>query len=272
MRAPHSTKGFVSLVGAGPGDPGLLTLKGKRALETADAVVYDALAAEAIVALASPAAERIYVGKRAGEHTLAQDEIGALLVRLALEGKRVVRLKGGDPFVFGRGGEEAQTLRAAGIPFEVIPGITSGIAAPAYAGIPVTHRELVSAVTFVTGHEDPTKPATSVDWAKLAGSRQTLVLYMAMGNLAGIVDALVRGGLASETPVAAIREGTKPEQATLVATLATVVADVAAHGFGAPAIVIVGEVVRLRDEIAWFDRTPLFGRRVLVTRPSGQSA
>jgi uroporphyrinogen III methyltransferase / synthase len=258
--------GRVSLVGAGPGDPGLLTLKGKRAIESAGALVYDYLAAEPIVALASADCERIYVGKRAKHHTLTQDEITALLIRLAGEGKHVVRLKGGDPFVFGRGGEEAQALAAAGIPFEIIPGITSGIAAPAYAGIPLTHRDYNTAVTFVTGHEDPEKTISSLDWNKLADPHHALVLYMAMGNLGSIAGALIEHGLAPETPVAIIREGTKPAQETLVATLETVAP------LPAPAIVVVGDIVRLREELRWFDRSPLFGKRVLVTRPAGDDA
>ena len=258
--------GKVSLVGAGPGDPGLLTIKGKRALESADVLVYDYLAAEPIVALAPADCERVYVGKRAGAHTMPQGEINALLVRLAREGKHVVRLKGGDPFVFGRGGEEAQDLHAAGVPFEIIPGVTSGIAAPAYAGIPVTHRGYNTALTFVTGHEDRDKETGTVDWAKLAGPNQTLVLYMAMGNLAAIVTELTAAGLSAATPVAIVHEGTKPEQRTVTGTLATIV-DIAARAeIGAPAIAIVGDVVRLRDELAWYERLPLFGKRVLVTR------
>lgn len=264
--------GRVVLVGAGPGDPGLLTLKAKRAIEGADVLVYDYLAADPIVAMAPPDCERIYAGKKAGAHTLAQEEITALLIRLAREGKRVVRLKGGDPFVFGRGGEEAQELSAAGIEFEIVPGITSGIAAPAYAGIPVTHRDHNTAVTFATGHEDPVKALSTLDFSKLADPHQTLVLYMAMGNLAGIVTELIAHGLAPTTPIAIVREGTKPSQQTLVATLATVVAEVERTKFAAPAIVIVGDVVGLRDEIRWFDRSPLFGKRVLVTRPAGQDA
>ena len=263
-------RGRVVLAGAGPGDPGLLTLKAKRAIESADVLVYDYLAAAPIVAMAPPDCERIYVGKKAGAHTLSQPEITALLVRLGREGKRVVRLKGGDPFVFGRGGEEAQELRAAGIDFEVVPGITSGIAAPAYAGIPVTHRDHNTAVTFATGHEDPAKMLSTLDFSKLADPHQTLVLYMAMGNLAAIVEQLVANGLRPSTQVAIVREGTKPTQETLVATLESVVGEVARTKFAAPAIVVVGDVVALREEIAWFDRSPLFGKRVLVTRPAGQ--
>ena len=263
--------GKVFLVGAGPGDPGLLTIKGKRAIENADVLVYDYLAAEPVVALAPPNCERVYVGKKARAHTLEQSEINALLVRLARDGKNVVRLKGGDPFVFGRGGEEAQELHAAGIDFEVVPGVTSGIAAPAYAGIPVTHRDHNTAVTFVTGHEDVEKQLSTLDWSKLAAPNHTLVLYMAMGNLASITTQLIQSGLAASTPIAIVHEGTKPAQQTLVATLGTVVAELERVRIAPPAIAIVGDVVRLRDELRWFDRLPLFGKRVLVTRMASGS-
>jgi uroporphyrinogen III methyltransferase/synthase len=264
--------GAVCLVGAGPGDPGLLTLKAKQRIETADVLVYDYLAAEPIVALAPPGCERIYVGKKAKQHTLEQDEINVLLVRLAGEGKRVVRLKGGDPYVFGRGGEEAQALRAAGIAFEIVPGVTSGIAAPAYAGIPVTHRGCNTALTFVTGHEDPEKELATLDWEKLAIPHHTLVLYMAMGNIEAIAAKLIRGGLSPRTPVAVVREGTKPAQETLTATLETVAAEIRRTGFAPPAVVVVGDVVALREELRWYDRLPLFGKRVLITRMAPGSA
>jgi uroporphyrinogen III methyltransferase / synthase len=263
--------GKVFLVGAGPGDPGLLTIKGRSAIRSADVLVYDYLAAEAIVALATFDCERIYVGKRAGAHTMTQEEINALLVRLAHAGKRVVRLKGGDPFVFGRGGEEAQALHDAGVPFEIVPGITSGVAAPAYAGIPVTHRGYNTALTLVTGHEGPEKDASTLDWSKLAGPNQTLVMYMAMGNLATIVDELLAHGLPAETPFAIVQEGTKPDQRTVVATLATIVEAARREEIGAPAISIVGNVVRLRDQLAWYEHLPLFGKRVLVTRLAASS-
>jgi len=264
--------GKVWLVGAGPGDPGLLTLKGARAIKSCDALVYDALAAPAIVDLAPPDCERIYVGKRAGAHTLPQDEITALLIRLARDGRRVVRLKGGDVFVFARGGEEAQALHAARVPFEIVPGITSAIAAPAYAGIPVTHREHNATLTISTGHEDPRKGATSLDYAKLANPKATTIFLMAMGNLEGIVEALHANGLPAETPVAIVREGTKPTQETLIATLATIVNEVERTRFAAPAIVVIGDVVHEREAIRWFDRAPLFGKRVLVTRPLAGAA
>ncbi len=260
-------RGKVFLVGAGPGDPGLLTLKAARAIAACDVLVYDYLAAPPIVALAPPDCERIYVGKKAGAHTLSQNGISALLIRLAGEGRRVVRLKGGDVFVFARGAEEAGALAEAGVPFEIIPGISSALAAPAYAGIPLTHRAHNTAFTVATGHEDPTKSASSLDFGKLANPAHTLVLLMAMANLAGIVERLLANGLPASTPVALVREGTKPQQETLVATLATIVAEVERTSFAAPAIVVIGEVVRERERIRWFDNHPLFGKKVLITRP-----
>jgi uroporphyrinogen III methyltransferase / synthase len=268
----NARRGKVWLVGAGPGDPGLLTLKGARAIQNCDTLVFDYLASQAIVDLAPPDCERIYVGKKAGSHTLTQTEITALIVKLALEGKRVVRLKGGDVFVFARGGEEAQALHAAGVPFEIVPGITSAIAAPAYAGIPVTHRDHNTSFTISTGHEDPLKGYTSLDYAKLANAKSTTIFLMAMGNLTGIVAELRKNGLPETMPVAIVREGTKPTQETLVATLGTIVAEVERTQFAAPAIVVIGDVVRERESIRWFDRAPLFGKRVLVTRPAAQSS
>ncbi|HEY8297881.1 MAG TPA: uroporphyrinogen-III C-methyltransferase [Candidatus Baltobacteraceae bacterium] len=265
-----SEPGKVFLVGAGPGDPGLLTLRAAHALRHAEVLLYDALASDPTIALVPKSCERIFVGKRGGNHALPQAEIEALMVRKAREGKRIVRLKGGDPFVFGRGGEEAQALHAARVPFEIVPGITSAIAAPAYAGIPVTHREHNVAFTVVTGHEDPTKGASTIDWGKLADPHQTLVLLMAMGNLREIVARLLENGLPAQRPAAVIKDGTRPTQQTVVATLATVAEAVEREGIGAPAIVIIGEVAALREEIAWFDRSPLFGKRVLVTRPRGR--
>ncbi len=264
-------RGKVWLVGAGPGDPGLLTVKAARALAACDVLVYDYLASPAIVSLASADCEKIYVGKKAGAHTLTQDEITALIVRLGLEGRRVVRLKGGDVFVFARGGEEAAELRRAGVAFEIIPGITSAIAAPAYAGIPVTHRDHNTSFTIATGHEDPTKGFSSLDFAKLANPSQTLIFLMAMGSLRGIVERLRANGMPGDLPVGIVREGTKPTQETLVGTLETIVADVERTRFAAPAIVVIGNVVREREEIRWFDNGPLFGKRVLVTRPRGQA-
>lgn len=265
-------RGKVWLVGAGPGDPGLLTLKAARALGSCETLVYDYLASPAVVALAPPQCEKIYVGKKAGAHTLTQDEITALLVRLGRDGKEVVRLKGGDVFVFARGGEEAAALRAADVPFEIVLGITSALAAPAYAGIPVTHREHNTSFTIATGHEDPTKNFSSLDFAKLANPAQTLIFLMAMGNLAAIVDRLRENGMPGDLPVAIVREATKPTQATIVATLEGIVAEVERTRFAAPAVVVIGNVVREREATRWFDATPLFGKRVLVTRPQHSGA
>ena len=265
------SSGRVSLVGAGPGDPGLLTLRAAEALANADVLLYDALASDAIVSLASPRCERIFVGKRGGNHAMPQPDIEELMIAKARGGKHVVRLKGGDPFVFGRGGEEAQALHAAGIPFEIVPGISSAVAAPAYAGIPVTHRDFNTAFTVITGHEDPTKAESTVDWAKLADPHRTLVFLMAMGNLAEIATRLVAHGLRGSTPAAVIENGTRPEQRTVTGTLETIAAEAERSGLAAPAIVVVGDVVTLRPQLQWFDRTHLFGKRVLVTRPARQA-
>lgn len=267
-----STPGIVYLVGAGPGDPGLLTLRGRDCLNMADVVVYDYLANPELLAYAPATAERIYVGKAAGQHTLTQEQINALLVERGLAGQRVVRLKGGDPFVFGRGGEEALALHAVGIPVEVVPGVTSGIAAPAYAGIPVTHRTLTSMVTFVTGHENPEKDEPTIDWAALAQGSGTLVFYMGVGNLPGIVARLTQHGRCPATPVALIGQGTLPTQRVVEGTLATIVAQVENARLKPPAIIVVGDVVSLRGELQWFDRKPLFGRTVVVTRSRTQAS
>jgi len=262
----------IYLVGSGPGDPGLFTVKGVECLRRADAVVYDRLAPQALLAHAHPGAELIYVGKRPGEPTMAQEAINALLVELGRAGKTVVRLKGGDPYVFGRGGEEALELERAGLPFEVVPGVTSGIAAPAYAGIPVTHRGVSTSVAFVTGHEDPAKGEPDVDWKGLANGAETLVLYMGVGRLAEITDELIAGGRDPGTPVACIRWGTLPEQQTVTATLETIADKVAEANLKPPAITLVGDVVALREEgLDWFERKPLFGRRVVVTRARTQA-
>lgn len=268
----------VYLVGAGPGDPGLLTLRGGELLVTCDAIVYDALANPALLALAQvhereTPLELHDVGKRGGASESArQDEINALLVRLGQEGKRVVRLKGGDPLVFGRGSEEAQALAAAGVPFEIVPGVTAGIAAPAYAGIPVTHRGVATSVTFVTGHEDPTKESTTVDWSALARAGGTIVLYMGVKTLPNIVAALIGGGMSADTPAAAIQWGTYAKQRTVSATLSTLSAAIQREGLSAPVITVIGGVVALRDEISWFDTRPLFGKRVVVTRAKSQAS
>jgi uroporphyrinogen III methyltransferase / synthase len=261
--------GKVYLVGAGPGDPGLLTLKGKAALEHADAVIYDFLANEDLLRYARTGCEKICVGKRPGDKKSSQEAINQLLVSKAAEGKIVVRLKGGDPFIFGRGGEEAQALAKGGIPFEVVPGITSGYAAPVYAGIPLTHRDLSSSVTFVTGHEDPSKSSTSIDWATIAGGADTLVLFMGVRNLPEITAALLKGGRDPSTPAAVIFWGTRAAQQTITGPLADIAAR--ASGIDAPAIIVVGDVVGLRDELNWFERLPLFGKRIVTTRAREQS-
>ena len=268
--------GIVYLVGAGPGDPGLLTVRARDLLATCDAIAADALANPAIVAAAraeNPRAQLHDVGKRGGNGESArQDTINELLVRLGREGKRVVRLKGGDPLVFGRGSEEAQALAAAGVAFEIVPGVTAGVAAAAYAGIPVTHRGMATSVTFVTGHEDPAKGEQQTDWAALARGGGTIVLYMGMKMLPRIADALVAGGMSPDTPAAAVQWGTYARQRTLVATVSTLADAAEREGLGAPVITIIGDVVALRDEIAWFDRTPLFDKRVVVTRASAQAS
>jgi uroporphyrinogen III methyltransferase / synthase len=262
----------IYLVGSGPGDPGLFTVKGVRCMEEADAVVYDRLAPEALLDYARPEAERIYVGKKPGNPTMSQEEINALLVELGSAGKTVVRLKGGDPYIFGRGGEEALALVEAGLPFEVVPGVTSGVAAPAYAGIPVTHRNVSISVTFVTGHEDPTKGSPDVDWQKLANGADTLVLYMGVGRLEEISTQLIAAGRSPDTPVACVRWGTRSDQLTITGTLEDIAERVAGAGLKPPAITVVGDVVALRDEgLDWSERRPLFGRRVVVTRARAQA-
>lgn len=235
--------GKVYLVGAGPGDPGLMTVKGKVLLECADVVVYDALISPAILAAINPHAERIYGGKREGRHSMHQAEITQILMAKAREHAVVVRLKGGDPFVFGRGGEEMEDLIAAGIPVEVVPGVTSGIAAPAYAGIPLTHRAYSSSVTFVTGHESTGKYRPHVDWKAIASGSETIVVYMGVRNLPNIVAELLAAGKSEDTPIALIRWGTRPEQEELVGTLGTIVELVVAKEFEAPAIAVIGDVV-----------------------------
>jgi uroporphyrinogen III methyltransferase/synthase len=269
------SEGKVFLVGAGPGDPGLITVRGKELIEAADAVVYDALANSALLppgARETGRPELYYVGKRgADKASVTQDEINALLIRLAREDKRVVRLKGGDPFVFGRGSEEAQALNDASVEFEVVPGVTAGIAAPAYAGIPVTHRGLATSVTFVTGHEDPTKPNTQTNWDAVAKTGGTVVIYMGMKTLRSIADALIEGGMSRDIPAAAIQWGTRTKQRTVVATLDTLPAKAEAQQLSAPVIIVIGWSVVLRDELTWFERRPLFGKRIVVTRSSQQA-
>lgn len=239
--------GKVYLVGAGPGDPGLFTLKGKGLLECADVVVYDALVSPAILGMINPQAEKINAGKRRGRHSLVQDDITQVLISKAQDNAIVVRLKGGDPFIYGRGGEEMVDLVAAGVSVEVVPGITSGIAAPAYAGIPLTHRDYSSSVTFVTGHEAAGKYRPVVNWRAIASSSETIVIYMGVHNLPYIVEQLHSAGLSLDTPVALVRWGTRPEQEELIGTLRTIVAQVEETGFAAPAIAIIGKVVNLHS-------------------------
>jgi uroporphyrinogen III methyltransferase/synthase len=256
----------VYLVGAGPGDPGLLTRRGEALLRDAEVVVYDRLAVRALLELAPAGAELVDVGKAPGRAAMSQADINALLVARGAAGKRVVRLKGGDPFVFGRGGEEAEACIAAGVPFEVVPGVTSAIAAPAYAGIPVTHRGVSTRVTIVTGHEDPTKGADDTDWDALAKTGGTLVVLMGAGRAAEIAKSLIAGGRDANTPVAAVRWGTRPEQQTTRATLATI----AEAAIEPPSAIVVGEVAAL--DLGWFERAPLFGRRIVVTRAREQAS
>ena len=260
----------VFLVGAGPGDPGLLTLRAVELLGSADVVLYDRLIPPGALRHARPEAELVYVGKQGGGPQMPQQEIDRLLVEHGRAGRRVVRLKGGDPFVFGRGGEEALVLREAGIEFEIVPGITAGVAAPAYAGIPVTHRELASGVAFVTGHEDPEKPETALDWAALARFPGTLVFYMGVRALPRIAERLQAEGRPADEPVAVVERGTLPGQRTVLATLADVAEKAA--GIRAPAVTLVGPVAALREDLAWLERRPLHGRTIAVTRARAQAS
>lgn len=269
---PAAAAGTVYLVGAGPGDPGLLGLRAARLLTTATVVAYDRLAPAEALTLCDEEAEQVYVGKLPDRHALSQEELNALLVDRARAGQAVVRCKGGDPFVLGRGSEEAQACVAAGVPFEVVPGVTAGVAAPAYAGIPVTHRGLAPGVAVATGHEDPTKNTDQVDYAALAGFPGTVVLYMAVGRLRAIAEALTAGGRPPTTPAALVRWGTTPRQRTVTGTLADIADRAEAAGLSSPAVLVVGETVGLREELAWFDRRPLHGIAVLVPRTRHQAS
>ena len=279
MTAP----GKVFLVGAGPGDPGLITVTGLERIRGADVIVYDRLVSARLLEHARPDAELIYVGKTPsvgqgpspdtlGEDGHDQDSINRTLIEQAREGRTVVRLKGGDPFVFGRGGEEAEALRAAGIPFEVVPGVTSAVAVPAYAGIPVTHRGVASSFAVITGHESPEKDETAIDWVHLATATDTLIFLMGVRNLPDIVTRLTDHGRSPQAPVAVIQWGTTPEQRTVTGSLADIVSRVEQADLRPPAITVVGEVVRLRETIAWFENRPLFGKRVLITRTRRQAS
>ena len=271
MSPNHPLTPRVYLIGAGPGDPELLTLKGLRCLHEAECVVYDSLVNTDLLQHALPGAEWICVGKRGGSHTISQDDINSLLIEKAQAGKVVARLKGGDPFVFGRGGEEAEALANKGILFEIVPGVTSGYAAPAYAGIPVTHRDFSPSVAFITGHEDPSKEGSLIAWDKISTGIGTLVFFMAVANLPEIVRNLIRHGRRPETPIALIQWGTFQHQEVVSGTLATIVEQVKESGLSAPAITVVGDVVSLRDKLRWFDNRPLSGKRILITRPSHQA-
>jgi uroporphyrinogen III methyltransferase/synthase len=269
--AAKNNLGKCSLVGAGPGDLGLATLRARECIEQADVIVYDYLSNPEMLKWAPDSAEIIYAGKKAGAHTLTQDEINALLVEKAREGKQVVRLKGGDPFVFGRGAEEAQALAAAKVPFVVVPGITSAIAGPAYAGIPVTHRGKNSHVTFFTGHEDPEKSESSIDFAALAKLGGTQVMLMGVDRIEAISREMLANGMRSDLPVALIRWATTGRQETLVGNLQDIAQRAADAGFAAPAVAVFGDVVALRNELNWFEERPLSGKRIVVTRTRSQA-
>src|SRR5215213_7489643 len=266
------TPGTVYLVGAGPGDPGLLTVRAAELIARADVILHDRLIPSSALDGARPDAEIVFVGKQGGGAQVPQSETNRIVLERALAGKDVVRLKGGDPFVFGRGGEEALLCLEAGVPFEVVPGVTAGVAAPAYAGIPVTHRELASGVAFVTGHEDPAKPGSALDWPALAAFPGTLVFYMGVRALPRIARELVAGGRAPEEPVAVVERGTLPGQRTLLATLADVAERAAEEDIRAPAITLVGPVAALRDRLAWLEARPLHGRTIAVTRARAQAS
>ncbi len=262
----------VYLVGAGPGDAGLISVKGMECIKSADVIVYDYLVSPRLLTFASPQAEIIYVGKSGSEHTMEQEDINKLLIKKTKEKKVVVRLKGGDPFIFGRGGEEALGLVKEKIPFEVVPGISSAYAVPAYAGIPVTHRGFTSTVAFVTGHEDPTKEDSQINWENLATGVGTIVFLMGVKKLPLIVEQLVKNGRNKTTPIALIRWGTTPRQETIVGTLENIVEKVKRANFKPPAITVVGEVINLREKLAWFEKKPLFGKKIIVTRSRTQAS
>ena len=262
----------VALIGAGPGDPGLFTLRGRELLEKADVVIYDALVNPEILKFACGESEKIYVGKISSRHTLPQEGINHLIAEKALQGKKVVRLKGGDPYIFGRGGEEAEYLYEKGISFEVVPGISSAIAAPAYAGIPLTHRDLVSSLSIITGHENPEKNASAINWHALAESGSTLVFVMGVKNLTAISERLIEAGLSPSTPAAIIYRGTTPMQRSLYATLTDLPQKANDACFTNPSVIVVGKVTALHDRLDWFSAKPLLGRRIVVTRAREQAS
>ena len=267
-----SLTGKVYLVGAGPGDSGLLTLRGAELLRRAEVVVYDALVNRELLALASESAEIIYGGKRSKDHAIPQDDLNKLLIKKAKEGKTVVRLKGGDPYIFGRGGEEATELHYENVEFEVVPGISSIVAAPNYAGIPLTHREHCSSFTVITGHEDPEKNETALDWARIAQEPGTKVVLMGVERIGKIAYALIENGLSKDTPVAMVRWGTTGRQKTISGTLGTIADIVIETKFKAPAVTIIGDVSNLRKSLNWFEKRPLFGQRIVVTRTRKQAS
>jgi uroporphyrinogen III methyltransferase/synthase len=271
MSKSTSKNGKVYLVGAGPGDLGLVTLRAKECIEIADAIVYDHLANPDILGWTRHDAEIIYAGKQPGE-SRTQQEITLLLIEKAREGKQVVRLKGGDPFVFGRGAEEAQEIATAGIPFEIVPGITSAIAGPAYAGIPMTHRAHNSHVTFFTGHEDPTKTESAIDYAALANLGGTQVMLMGVERLGAVTSEMVKHGVRGDLPVALIRWATTGQQETLTGTLSDIAQKAVANSFAAPAVAVFGDVVSLRDKLNWYEKRPLLGKRIVVTRTRKQAS
>lgn len=263
--------GTCHLVGAGPGDTGLVTLRAKELIERADVLVYDALSNPELLQWTKPGCEKIHVGKRAKDHTMPQDEINALIVEKSKLGKTVVRLKGGDPMIFGRGGEEAAELAAAGVPFEIVPGISSTIAGPAYAGIPVTHRDHNTQLTIFTGHEDPTKGYSSIDYAQLAKAPGTKVFVMGVGRLREITGSFIEHGASPDTPMAITQWATTGSQRTATGTLATIAEIVEQEKIGSPAVAVIGDVVKERDKINWFEKRPLFGKRIVVTRTREQA-
>jgi uroporphyrinogen III methyltransferase / synthase len=267
-----ATKGSVYLVGAGPGDAGLLTLRGAELLARADVVVYDALVNPELLQLAPKSAEVIYGGKRAKDHTIPQKELNQLLINKAKEGKTVVRLKGGDPYVFGRGGEEAEQLADAKVPFEVVPGVSSFVAVPNYAGVPLTHREFCSRLTLITGHEDPSKELSSIDWPQVATTPGTKVIMMGTDRIGEIARTLIGHGMSAATPVAMIRWGTTGRQQSIAGTLETIAGVAEQSRISPPTVAVIGDVVTLRDKLNWFEKRPLFGQTIVVTRSREQSA
>ena len=267
----NQLKGIVYLIGAGPGDPDLITIKGRECLRKADIIVYDYLVSESLLSFVQKDAKIIYVGKKSGHHTMPQKDINNLLIVNAKKGLTVARLKGGDPFIFGRGGEEAMELSKEGIPFEIVPGVTSAVAAPAYAGIPLTHRNFASSVCFITGHEDPTKEESHINWNALAQSSGTLVFLMGIANLYKLVKKLTDLGRSPETPAAVVGNGTMANQRTVIGTLANIDQKVKDVNLGAPGVIVVGDVVNLNKYLNWFESRPLFGKKIVITRPEDQA-